>query len=188
MRLSIKQIKAIEANNKREIKAVCPNANEQSGIYFFTRRENGFKYAYIGQAKHLLSRLANHLHCYDLYIDNSLRKHKFYNANNLTGWKLEVMYFPVDELDEKERYYINSYANGGFQVLNKTSGGQDGGKFGIGENKPSKGYRDGLKKGYTNAQRDVAKLFDKWLKIEYDKNKKLAVKAYIKFCEFIKGE
>jgi flagellar biosynthesis/type III secretory pathway protein FliH len=76
----------------------------------------------------------------------------------------------------------------GYQLRNKTSGGQDEGKIQIADYKPAKGYRDGLKQGYKNAQRDIRKLFDKWLTVEYDKTKKLAERAYQKFNEFIKEE
>ena len=45
-----KQVKAIEASNKKRLLSVNPNLNENSGIYFLTRvDENGIKYAYIGQ-------------------------------------------------------------------------------------------------------------------------------------------
>ena len=53
--MDFRQRKAIEQKNKRKLLAVNPNLNEESGIYFLTREdENGFKYAYIGQAKHIL--------------------------------------------------------------------------------------------------------------------------------------
>ena len=45
-----KQLKAIEAKNKKRILAVCPDVNDESGVYILTRYESGFKYAYVGQA------------------------------------------------------------------------------------------------------------------------------------------
>ncbi len=44
-----KQLKAIEAKNKKRILEICPSANDESGIYVFLRYEGEFKYAYIGQ-------------------------------------------------------------------------------------------------------------------------------------------
>ena len=54
--MNFKQIKAIEQKNKQRLLKVFPDLTEDSGIYFLTRQENGFKYAYIGQAKHILTR------------------------------------------------------------------------------------------------------------------------------------
>lgn len=70
---SIRQAKAIEQNNKKRLLEVNPKLDEESGIYFLTRiDENGFKYAYIGQAVHILTRLAQHLVGYQ-HIDLSLK-------------------------------------------------------------------------------------------------------------------
>ena len=45
--------------------------------------ENGFKFAYIGQArKSILQRLASHLVGFNQHIDLSLRKHKLYSEDN----------------------------------------------------------------------------------------------------------
>ena len=83
-----KQVKAIEASNKKRLLSVNPNLNEKSGIYFLTRvDENGIKYAYIGQAKHILTRLAQHLVGYQ-HIDLSLKKHGLYSSENKNGWKV----------------------------------------------------------------------------------------------------
>ena len=181
------QIKAIEKKNKERILKVCPEATEESGIYILTRQENGFSYGYVGQAKHILSRLAGHLKGYQ-HIDLSIKKHGLYSENNPTGWRIRTVYYPISELNEKEREWICKLAGMGYQLRNKTSGGQDEGKIQIADYKPAKGYRDGLKQGYKNAQRDIRKLFDKWLTVEYDKTKKLAERAYQKFNEFIKEE
>lgn len=184
-----KQIKAIEAKNKLRILAVCPHANEQSGIYIMTRREGGFKYAYVGQAKHLLTRLAQHLSGYKMHIDKSLRKHGLWSENNPTGWKIECIYCPETDLNENERLLINQYANHGYQLRNKTAGGQDNGKFGISEYRPAKGYYDGLQQGYENARKEVKHLFDLHLvaAIRASKPNKVQEKALQKFYDFING-
>ena len=63
---------AIEAKNKKRILEINPHVDDGSGIYFLTRMdEDGIRYAYIGQAKHLLTRLAQHLSGYQ-HIDLSL--------------------------------------------------------------------------------------------------------------------
>ena len=62
--------------------------NDHGGIYFLTREEDGFKYAYIGQSKEsagILTRLCQHLVGYSQWIDLSLKKHKLYNEDNPTG-------------------------------------------------------------------------------------------------------
>lgn len=58
MNQNFRRAKAIEAKNKKRILEVNPHVDEGSGIYFLTRTEDGIRYAYIGQAKHLLTRLA----------------------------------------------------------------------------------------------------------------------------------
>lgn len=182
-----KQVKAIEYKNKQKILSLCPDVPETSGIYIFYREEDGFKYAYIGQAKHLLTRLAQHLSGYQ-HIDLSIKKHRLWSEDNLCGWKLMYYVYPISELDEKEQYYIKEYANLGYQLRNKTSGSQGEGKFGIADNKPPKGYYDGLAQGYKNAQKYVANLFDKHLKYDKksDKPNKNQEKAMAKFEDFLK--
>ena len=102
---NMRQNKAIEKANKERILKVCPTVTEQSGIYIFYRTENGFKYAYIGQAKHLLTRLAQHLIGYQ-HIDLSIKKHKLWSENNLTGWRITFVLAPTEKLDELEQEYI----------------------------------------------------------------------------------
>lgn len=187
--MNMAQVKAIEAANKKRILAVCPNVPERSGIYFLLREEGGFKYAYIGQAKHLLTRLAQHLSGYQ-HIDLSLKKHKLWSEENPTGWRVHFLEFPESELDELERMYIKTYANHGYQMRNKTVGGQDKGKAGMDDNRPAKTYHDGLRQGYRNAQRYVANLFDKHLdyRQKSDKPNKNQQKAADKFKAFLEGD
>lgn len=184
-----KQLKAIEYKNKQKILQLCPGVPDTSGIYIFFREEDDFKYAYIGQAKHLLTRLAQHLSGYQ-HIDLSIRKHKLWSEKNLCGWKLMYYVYPTSELDDKEQYFIKEYANLGYQLRNKTSGSQSEGKFGISDNRPPKGYYDGLAQGYKNAQKYVANLFNKHLK--YDKKSerpnKNQEKAMVKFENFLQYE
>lgn len=155
----------VEQKNKQRLLAVNPALNEKSGIYFLTRKdENGIKYAYIGQAKHILTRLAQHLVGYQ-HIDLSLKAHSLYSANTPYGWKIGFQNFAEDELDEKEQYFIREYANAGYQLRNKTAGGQGEGKKKINEYRSSKGYRDGLAQGRKNLARELLGIIEKHLQI-----------------------
>ena len=183
---NFRQIKAIEAANKNRIQLLCPAAIDCPGIYVFYREENGIKYAYVGQAKKVLTRLAEHLTGYEQHIDKSIRKHGLFDKNP-NGYKITVEYCLTEELDEAERKAIKDWASRGFQLRNKTVGGQDSGKVGMNENAPSRGYRDGLKQGYKNAQRDVAKWFEKNLVVDINgkpnKNKEKALQKFFDFIE-----
>lgn len=176
-----------EAINKLRIKEVCPNVDERSGIYIFLRRENGFNYAYVGQAKNLLNRLAQHLKGYQ-HIDLSIKKHGLYNADaNETGWKINIKHCDGEELNKEEQEYIRHFASMGYQLYNHTTGSQDGEKRALGETKSPKGYFEGLARGRNNAIKEIKHLFDLHLKAVYkaDKPSKNAEKAMRKFNEII---
>ena len=189
MAVNYRQLKAIEQKNKQRILAVNPNVSDASGIYFLTREEDGFKYAYIGQAKHLLTRLAQHLSGYQ-HIDLSIKKHGLWSENNPCGWQVLYSLCEESELDIEEQRFIKAYANKGYQLRNKTSGSQGIGKKGLDDQKAPKGYHDGLKQGYKNAQKLVANLFDKHLNYskKSDKPNKNQEKALEKFKEFLNWE
>ena len=179
-----KQFYAILAKNKKRILKVYSNCKDESGIYILTRQENNFKYAYIGQAKKVLTRLAQHLQGYQ-HIDLSIKKHGLFSADNLVGWRISCFYCPIERLDEMEKQYIKMYADSGFQLRNKTSGGQGEGKFAI-EDTVRKGYRQGVEHGYNKARKEIARLFE--LHLNYDVKKqgnKVQEKAKRKFEEFI---
>ena len=179
------RIKAIERTNKDRMLKVCPDVPDRSGIYFLTRADNGFKYAYIGQAKKLLTRLAQHLTGYQ-HIDLSLKKHGLYSEDNPTGWKVNFIERQESMLDVTEQFYIQKYANAGYQLRNKTSGSQGEGKKDI-VDQPTKGYLEGLHNGYKKAQKEIAHLFKLHLKCETKKEPptKLQAKALDKFNNFI---
>lgn len=173
--------------------AASPHVNltEKSGIYIFTRfdYDTGLKHAYIGQANHVMTRLVQHCMEFDSHIDKSLKKHGFLSLENPSGWTVSfVEYIPEEDMNEHERYWINRVGNAGYQLLNKTSGGQDGGKIGIAPNAPARGYRDGLKQGYKNAQKDIAALFEHSLTVTINgKSNKTKERALQKFLDFIAG-
>lgn len=181
---NFRKAKAIEAKNKKRLLAINPKLDERSGIYFLLREdENGINYAYIGQAKHILTRLAQHLSGYQ-HIDLSLKKHGLYGENKPYGWKIHFANYPVGELDGRERYFIQQYANAGYQLRNKTAGGQDKGKAQIDEYRPAKGYRDGIAQGRRNLAKELSHIAETHLTIslrEDKKNNKVSQKAFEKF-------
>ena len=188
---SIAEIQMMEQEIKQRLLLINPKLNEQSGIYFLTREdEQGIKYAYIGQAKHILSRLAQHMTGYQ-HIDLSLKKHGLISNSNMCGWNVNFLNFPEELLDEKEQYYIKKYALGGYQLRNKTAGGQGSGKKQIDDYRPGKTYRQGVEQGMKNASRDVAKLFEKHLNVSAKNdpptvNQMKAMDKFEKFLELSK--
>lgn len=185
----IRKQKAIEQKNRKRLLEVNESLDEGSGIYFLTRTdENGIKYAYIGQAKHILTRLAQHLVGYQ-HIDLSMKSHGLYSVENIYGWKIGFLHFPLEKLDEKEQYYIKQYAVNGYQLRNKTGGGQGKGKEKIDEYRPTKGYYDGLKQGRKNLARELSGIIEKHLVISLKSEKqrnKISQKQYEKFMDLLK--
>lgn len=184
-----RQIYAIKKKNEQRILSVCPDCPNTSGIYFLLREENGFRYGYIGKAKHLLERLGSHLSGRKQWIDKSLYKHGLYSETNPCGYKVHFLEVPESLLDEKEHYYIKKYANAGYQLRNVESGGNLG-KTDIGERKPAKKYYDGIDQGYKNARKMVAHLFKLHLDYVPKKNPptKNQLKALEKFKDFLDVE
>lgn len=186
---NIAQAKAIEKKNRYRLLNVNPELDDESGIYFLTRTdENGFRYAYIGQAVHILTRLAQHLVGYQ-HIDLSLKKHGLYADDNTYGWKIGFLHFPKSELDKQEQHYIKAYADYGYQLRNKTSGSQGEGKAQIDDYRPAKGYRDGLKQGRINLARELSHIADKHLEIRLKPEKqgnKVSEKQFAKFIDLLK--
>ena len=193
---NFRKAKAIEYKNKKRLLEVNPKLDDKSGIYFLTRTdEDGIKYAYIGQAKHIRTRLSQHLVGYQ-HIDLSMKKHGLYSAGNPYGWKIGFMHFPLSQLDEKEQYYIKMYAQNGYQLRNKTSGSQGEGKRQIDDYRPQKGYYDGLAQGRKNLAKELSHIIDKHLVVSLKPeklNNKVSQKALEKFnglleIEEVEGE
>lgn len=193
----------LESNKKRWLK-VNENLTDCSGVYILTRKdENGINYFYVGQAKHILTRLAQHLMQYQ-HIDISLKKHKLYDkVKTPYGWKVEYIMATEDKLDELEQKEIKHYLGLGYQTRNKTLGSQGKGKVGINDDQTTKGYRDGLKQGYKNCLKDIREYFDKYLEVRtqprkeaYKKAKKgelprlkeIYIKKFNEFKELLWGE
>ena len=194
---NVRQAKAIEYKNKKRLLEVNPNLDDKSGIYFLTRTdEDGINYFYIGQAKHILTRLAQHLVGYQ-HIDRSMVKRGLYSNKNPYGWKIGFLHYPISELDKWEQHWILEYTKKGYQCrYNKTSGGQGDGKEKINEFKPAKGYYDGLAQGRKNLAKELRHILDTHLIVSLKPeklNNKVSQKALEKFnglleIEEVEGE
>ena len=187
--VNYRKLFAIKKRLEEQVKKACPNIQNKSGIYFYTRVDyDGKKYVYIGKAKHLVDRAVSHLQGYVQRIDISLKKRGFYSQDNETGWKLNVLYFPEKQLDEKESYYIDKYKSSGeYEMYNIESGGTDG-KTMINERKPMKGYRDGIKQGEKRLKKALNELLGKYLLVTTKNDTKLAKRALDKFNALLSEE
>lgn len=182
------QIKAIEEKNKRRFLALNPNIPNKSGIYILFREENGIRFAYVGQARSIISRLSQHLSGYQ-HIDLSLKKHGLYSEDNPCGYQVAFECCPETYLDERERHWIKEMANKGFQLRNHTIGGQNEGKGGFDNQKPSRGYYDGLKQGRKSLAKELKHIITTHnFTIKPEKNNKITQKALAKFWELLETE
>lgn len=158
--MNYKQRWVIDQKNKKRWLEICPTLNNASGIYILTREENGFKFAYVGQAKRILERLTEHLRGYQ-HIDISLKKHGLWSKDNPCGWAVDFINVPISELDRKEQELIKEYANMGYQLRNKTAGGQID-KVGF-EKEQTNGYYKGVAYGKEKQLKEIKVYFDKYL-------------------------
>ena len=182
------QIKAIEEKNKRRFLALNPKIPNKSGIYILFREENGIRFAYVGQARSIISRLSQHLSGYQ-HIDLSLKKHGLYSEDNPCGYQVAFECCPETYLDERERYWIKELANKGFQLRNHTLGGQNEGKGGFDNQKPSRGYHDGLAQGRKALEKELRHIIDTHnFEIRPAKDNKITQKALAKFWELLNYE
>ena len=183
-----RQAKAIEAKNKQKWLALNPKLNDESGIYILTRKdENGFRYAYVGQSKRILTRLSQHLSGYQ-HIDISLKSHGLHSEDNPYGWGVCIQHCPVDRLNEEEQRWIMYCADKGYQLRNKTSGSQGEGKAKIDDYRQAKGYYDGIKQGKKSLAKELSHIAEKHLEIRLKPEKqgnKVSEKQYEKFMALI---
>lgn len=181
--------KAIEAENRKRWLKLNPNLNDNSGVYILRRvDEDGFKFGYAGQAKHILTRLCQHSAGHQQHIDLSLKKHGLYSENNPYGWTVICENFSESNLDRAEQFYIKWLADNGYQLRNKTSGSQGEGKKQINEYRPVKGYYDGLKQGKKSLARELSHIIDTHLQVSLKpekQNNKVSIRAFEKFQNLI---
>lgn len=176
---------------EEQLKLACPTLKHKSGIYFYTREkleEGGGFACYIGKSVDVAERCISHQTSWSQRIDKSLKSRKYFGKYNLNGWKLNVLYFPEEMLDEKERYYINLYQSKNYEMLNIESGGTTGKEI-IGDRKPAKTYTDGIKQGEKKTREEVKTYFDKYLDfaIKPPANK-IKERKFKEFEEFLKNE
>ena len=162
---------------------------DESGIYILTRYDldNGFKFAYVGQAKKVLTRLAEHLTGYQ-HIDLSLKKHGIGSAfTRENKWKCEkVIYCAESELNNMEQEWIRKCHELGYQLYNHTTGSQGQGKQALGEQKPAKGYYDGIKQGRKKAIDEINYRLNKGdIRLVIDKPNKIKEKHLAKLYEIL---
>lgn len=186
--MDYRKIFAVRQERENRIKRVCPGIPYSSGIYAFYRiDEAGIKRSYVGQAVSLCERCAAHLGEYD-HIALSLKKHKFYSAENPTGWKLTYRACKKSELDQKEIETIKAFADKGFQMYNITAGGQSAGKQVTGQYNQPKTYRQGIQQGKISLARELKHIIDTHLQVlikPEKQNNKVSQKALEKFINLI---
>ena len=139
---------------------------EACGIYIFNRYDNekGKRCYYVGQAKNLRRRMAQHLLEYD-HIGLSLKKHDLYHrTKNPNGWQCEYMKRPESLLDKFEREVIASIQSSvsEYELYNITNGGQGKGKVDINKRAERGGWRKGKDAGYEKAYAEIAEIIEKY--------------------------
>ena len=162
---------------------------DESGIYILTRYDldNGFKFAYVGQAKKVLTRLAEHLMGYQ-HIDLSLKKHGIGSAlTRENKWKCEkIIHCTESELNRLEQEWIRKWHELGYQLYNHTMGSQGQGKQALGEQKPAKGYYDGIKQGRKKVIDEINNRLTKGdIRLVIDKPNKIKEKHLAKLYEIL---
>jgi hypothetical protein len=186
-----KQRWAILNKYKEEIKTQCPDINEKSGIYVFLREtEDGNSAVYVGQAKNLLERTAQHLMGRKQHIDLSLYKRKWWDKQNPYGWKLYLFCnCEQEELDKMEKYYINNFLKHGYKLYNVTGGGQIDKAKDIGERNQTKlkSYKNGKNLGAEKVREKIKTYFEKYLDVsikgKINKIKERKLEEFKKFIE-----
>lgn len=177
-----------QAQAEQLLLKVCPKADHRSGIYFYLREDTDGKYGYIGKATDLISRNVAHILGYQQHIDISIKKRGFYSKDNPSGWRLNVLYYPKEDLDRWERHWIALYRESNYTLYNVESGGTEGKEI-IGERKPPKTYRDGLSQGRKSLARELKHIIDTHLEIKLRKeDNKISQKALAKFWELLESE
>ena len=178
-----------KAAEERIVKAFG-DPTEASGVYKFSRfnNERFIDTEYIGQAKNLRRRIAQHLLEHDR-LGLSLKKHGLKTDETPKGWNVVWQFVPLNKLDYIERIEIDAVNKiGQVELYNVTSGGQGVGKVDINPRAPAKTYRDGLKQGHENARKELLPLFEKYLDIETKGNTQRHMNAVEKLQKFLKGE
>lgn len=113
--------------------------HQKSGIYLWERWDKNGKYCwYVGKAKNIIWRTAQHIIDGKSHLDLSIKDHKFYDKDkNTSGWQFRILLTcPESELDYNEQLYIKNFQElyPDSRMYNIESGGTTG-KTIIGERK-----------------------------------------------------
>lgn len=162
--MEFKQRFALISKYRKKWLEFNPKLTNRSGIYILYRNEENFKYAYIGQSKHILQRLAEHFLGYQ-HVDISLKKRGLFDEDkNPQGWNVIFYEFEENKLDEAEQKFIELYNEMGYQLrYNKTGGGQID-KKGF-EQEQTNGYYKGVAYGKSKQLGEIKIYFDKYLDV-----------------------
>jgi hypothetical protein len=171
--MDYRQIYSIKQRRKEQIKKLCPDIADKSGIYLFYRWkiEEQKWCMYIGQSQtSVWERCASHLDGYKKknpsHIDNSLKTHGI-STNKTSGWMLRVLcYCRPKECNELEQKYIESYRQGERNIVyNITIGSQGKGKVDFQERNHERlmRYKNGKAKGEKAVLDKIKVYFDKYL-------------------------
>lgn len=182
------KIYAILENYKKQIKNIYPEITEESGVYIYSRYdiEDCEIKVYIGQAKHLLTRLAGHMIGHDSHIDKSLKKWKLATDENPNGWYIAFQNVDLENLDKVETVLIENYRNDtNCECYNITDGGQGKGKTTQNGYTQRKGYRDGQEAGRIRLCKELKHIIDLHLDITPKKDNKSDNKALDKFFKIL---
>lgn len=186
--------KMILENYKKKVKKFHSYINENSGIYVFYRfdEESQSTKVYVGQAKNLLTRIAQHFTEYD-HLGKSLHKWGLYDPTNVNGWQIEVKEIAErpdmelkESLDFYEKLYIKKY---NYELYNITSGGQGKGKVDINERKQRKGYANGREHGYKDGLEEGTKKgfkagLEEGKKLGYENCRKEIIELFTKYLTY----
>ena len=110
------------------------------------------------------------------------------SLENPNGWDINFIRCDVSELDKREQYFIKMYANSGWQLRNKTLGGQGEGKAGLDNAKQPKTYTEGKAYGRKQVLAEIKHIVDLHLVVAVKRDNKNDKKALDKFFRLINGE
>ena len=92
--------------------------------------------------------------------------------------------YTKEELDQKEREFIQKYLDAGYELYNVERGGTLG-KTMINERKASRSYRDGVEQGRKNIINEILPIVEKYLHITTQKDNKLSIRMLEKFYNIL---
>jgi hypothetical protein len=187
--INYRQIFTKRDEAKKRLLEVCPNISHRAGIYFLLREDEEGMHGYIGKSEtSLLDRMVSHLVGYQQRIDKSLKSRGFYSEGNPKGWKLNILFYPRNEVNHWERHWIDLYKRAGYDLYNVESGGAEG-KTIIGERKSPKTYREGVAYGKKSLAKELKHIITTHhFEIKPEKDNKITQKALAKFWELLNFE